>query len=160
MREARLPFYFHNGLLQRTDDALTTKQTSEPFWEIVRGPKWSNVDMDMKEAFDRRDTGGRDAVLYALKALESTIKIISDERGWTRGNEKGAANYIDNLVSAANGRFIAVWEAEALKLLFRELRNPQGHGAGSQPPPTLSTTQVTWTIESSMSWIKSLIRRM
>ena len=160
MREAQLPFHFHNGMLQLADDTLTTKQIAEPFWEIVHNTKWSNVDMDMKEAVDRRDIGERDAVLYALKALESTIKIISGEKGWTRGNEKGAANYIDNLVSAAHGQFIAAWEAEALKLLFRELRNPHGHGPGSQPQPTLSTEQTAWVIESAMSWIKSLVRRM
>jgi hypothetical protein len=66
------------------------------------------IDSDMKEAIDRRDTGSRDAAVYALKALESVLKIISDEKGWTRGNERGAANYIDNLVSSTNGRVIAI----------------------------------------------------
>jgi hypothetical protein len=50
-----------------------------------------------------------DAVTYATKALESTLKIISDESGWSTGNERGAVNYIENLQSS--GRFIAAWEA-------------------------------------------------
>ena len=33
----------------------------------------------MKEALDHRDTGQRDAAFYAARALESTIKIISDK---------------------------------------------------------------------------------
>ena len=49
--------------------------------------------------------------------MESAIKIISDEKGWTTGNEKGAANYIDHLASANHGRFIEAWESDALKAL-------------------------------------------
>lgn len=39
--------------------------------------------MDVTEAIDRRDTGRRDPSFSAAKALESTIKIVSDEKGWT-----------------------------------------------------------------------------
>ena len=87
-------------------------------------------------------------------------RIISDEKGWTRGNERGAANYIDNLVSQANGRFIEPWESDMLKSIFRDVRNPQGHGPGNQPQPSLNDEQTSWVIESAMSWMKSLIRRM
>jgi hypothetical protein len=62
-------------------------------------------------------------------------------------------------VSARNGRFIEVWEAEALKALFGDLRNPHSHGGGNNPPDPLSDAQQTWAIESCMSWIKSLVRR-
>ena len=41
--------------------------------------------------------------------------------GAESGRERGAANYIDNLVSTSNGRFIDVWESEMLKALFRNL---------------------------------------
>jgi hypothetical protein len=92
--------------------------------------------------------------------LESAIKIISDEKGWTTGNEKGAANYIDHLASANHGRFIEAWESDALKALFKELRNPHMHGGGSNPPPRLLDAQQTWAIENCMTWIKSLVRRM
>lgn len=94
-----------------------------------------------------------------MKALESTIKIISDKRSLTKGSEKGASNYIDNLVSAKNGRLIEVWEADALKALFSSVRNPHGHGPGSEEMPSLSPPQENWVIESAMSWIKSLVVR-
>jgi hypothetical protein len=45
-------------------------------------------------AFDLRDSQGRDPAFYAARALESTIKIISDDKQLTTGREKGAANYI------------------------------------------------------------------
>ncbi|MFZ3047055.1 MAG: hypothetical protein WA151_14175, partial [Desulfatirhabdiaceae bacterium] len=129
-REARMPFHYHNGIIQLSKDDFVEKKIYEPFLKIVKDPKFKNVDIDIKDAIDRRDNRGRDATLYALKALESTIKIISDDKGLTRGSERGAANYIDNLVSSANGRFIDVWEAGALKAMFRDLRNPHGHGPG------------------------------
>jgi len=73
--------------------------------------------------------------------LESTIKIVSDGKRLTRGSEKGAANYIDNLVSAKNGHVIEGWDGDTLKRLFGAIRNPHGHGPGSAPMPSLSTAQ-------------------
>jgi len=160
LRESGVPFHYHNGIFQLSNDDVIEKQVYEPFWDIAKDPKFRNVDIDIKEAIDRRDNKSRDAALYALKALESTIKIISDDKGWTRGTERGAANYIDNLVSAANGRFIDIWESENLKALFRDLRNPHGHGPGSAPQPVLADQQEHWVIECSLIWIKSLITRI
>lgn len=160
LKDAKIPLQYHNGLFQYVSDDLTASQIHAPFWSVVKNPKWINVDIDIKEAIDRRDNNGRDAAFYALKALESTIKIISDEKGWSHGKERGAASYIDNLVSSANGRFIDTWESEQLKALFRDLRNPHGHGPGSAPQPTLSAHQDNWIIECSMIWIKSLVNRM
>jgi len=88
-----------------------TQDTSDP---------WKNVDLDIKEAIDRRDNGVRDAAFYAARALESTIKIISDQKGWTRGREGGAQNYIDNLCNLRGGNLIEEWEKEALKQEFKE----------------------------------------
>ena len=114
----------------------------------------------MKEAFDRRDGRDRDPALYAAKALESTIKIISDDKGWTHGGEKGAHSYIDNLGSEKNGRFVTPWERDALKAFFTFVRNPLGHGPGNEPMPELSAQQTDWAIETCMSWIKTLIGRL
>ncbi len=158
-REAKVPFTYHNGYIQLVEDELTQKEVEQPFWELVSETKWKNVDFEMKEAIDRRDAGKEDAITYALQALESTIKIISEENGWTTGREKGASNYIDNLVSENNGRFVEVWEADAMKHLFTALRNPRSHGAGSAQRPETHNQQRAWAIESCMSWIKSLIKR-
>jgi len=158
-KDAGLPFEYHNGLIQRVDDQLTAEQIEHPFWSLVADPRFANIDLDVKEAIDRRDAGKPDAAFHALRALESAVKILSDDLGHTRGTERGAAEYIDNLVSTKNGGFLDSWEAEHLKLLFRSLRNPLGHGAGSSAPMQLNRVQSTWAIEQAMSWIKSLIRR-
>lgn len=160
LRRAGARLNYHNGFIQIVEDQLVEGQIETPFWSLVKDPKWANVDTDMKEAIDRRDTNGRDPAFYAAKALESTIKIISNEKGWTHGSERGAHGYIDNLASAKHGKFISKWEQSALKLIFSDVRNELGHGPGNEPMPELTQQQTSWTIESCMAWIKSLVLRM
>jgi hypothetical protein len=156
-RQAGCGLDYHNGFIQRSVDALATEVIEKPFWSLVSDSKWKNVDLDMKEAFDRRDGGDRDPAFPAARALESTIKIISDEKGWTRGSERGAANYLDNLKGA---QFISDWEADGIKAFFSKVRNPLGHGPGPAPMPILTSPQTNWAIETCIVWINSLIRRM
>lgn len=158
-QQARYPLHYHNGFIQASTDELIQQTVETPFWKLVASQPWSNVDLDMKEALDRRDGGGRDPAFYAARALESAIKIISEKKGWTSGKERGAHNYIDNLRAKQNA-FIDGWEAESLKEFFKEIRNPMGHGAGTAETRELSAQQTEWAIEFSMSWIKSLIRRL
>ncbi|KPH81696.1 AbiJ-NTD4 domain-containing protein [Bosea vaviloviae] len=160
LRLARYKLNFHNGLLQLSDDELIGTFVEKPFWELVNDPRWKNVDIQIKESIDRRDKGDRTAAFHAVSAVESCIKIISDVKGWTKGTEKGAANYVDNLMSKANGRFIDVWEGELLTKMFSDVRNPFAHGPGQAEMPTLTPQQTNWAIETAMIWCKSLIRRM
>ena len=160
LRQARLPLHYHNGFIQLANDEIIASQIEEPFWKVVSDEAWRTVDEDMKVAVDRRDSGARDAALYAARALEGAIKIVSDRKGWTRGDEKGAHGYLDNLGSDKNGAFIAAWERDTLKTFFSAVRNPLAHAPGGADTPKLSVEQTAWTIESCMSWIKSLIRRM
>lgn len=159
-RRAGTQLNYHNGFIQVATDKLVEEQIEKTFWEVVADPIWKNVDIDMKEALDRRDANDRDPVFYAARALESAIKIISDQKGWTHNGEKGAHSYIDNLGSKKNGAFIQEWEKKAMKDFFSEVRNPFGHGPGSGRMPQLTTNQTNWAIESCMSWIKSLVKRM
>ena len=160
LRRAGFNLNYHNGFIQISDDELVEEQIEKEFWSITKDVLWKNVDIDMKEAIDLRDSDGRDPSLYAAKALESTIKIISDEKKWTHGSEKGAHNYIDNLSSKTNGKFIDAWESDTLKSFFTSVRNPLGHGPGNEVMPTLTSQQTNWAIETCMSWIKSLVKRM
>jgi hypothetical protein len=155
-RQAETRLHYHNGFVQLADDVLSTGRIEAPFWEIVANAKWKNVDLEMKEAIDHRDNGLNDAPFHAAKALESAIKIISNDRNLSTGKERGAANYIDNLT---RGSLIGGWEADALKAFFAKVRNPMGHGAGDSLLPPLSPAQADWAIETCMSWTKTLIRR-
>lgn len=159
-RQAGKQLNYHNGFIQVATDPLVEEQIECAFWEVVADPLWKNVDIDMKEALDRRDANDRDPAFYAARALESAIKIISDQKGWTHGGEKGAHNYIENLSSKSNGEFIKDWERDALKSFFTAIRNPFGHGPGSAEMPQLTLEQTNWAIETCMTWIKSLVQRM
>lgn len=154
-RQAECKLNYHNGFVQIATDELTRSEIEAPFWNLVASSTWKNVDVDMKEAFDRRDNSERDPAFYAVRALESAIKIVSGEKGWTHGKERGAHSYIDNLSS--NG-FINGWEAAALKHLFTYVRNPLGHGPGAAEMPTLTAEQTDWAIDTSLGWIKRLVR--
>lgn len=158
-RRAKAPLTYHNGFIQFALDQQIEKEIAKPFWDLVADPLWKNVDIDMKEALDRRDSNDKDPAIFAAKALESAIKIVSDEKGWTRDTETGAAQYVDNLMSKANG-YLAVWEGEMLKDYFRKVRNSIGHGPGSEPMPELTLPQTDWAIEGAMSWVRTLVRRM
>jgi hypothetical protein len=158
--QAGTPLNYHNGYIQITTDALVEFQIAQPFWALVKEAKWANVSTDMAESLDRRDTGGRDPAFYAAKSLESTIKIISEERKWITGNEKGVSDYLNHLEAKANGPFIAPWERQLMQKFFSDVRNDFGHGPGSAPMPNLSVQQTDFAIEFCMSWIKSLIKRL
>ncbi len=157
LKASGLRLTFKNLNFVPVDDERVMNEVAEPFWRLVEDRKWANVRIDMQEAFRQRDVGGPNAALLAARALESTIKIISGNRGWTRGNERGAAAYIENL--ATGGRHIDQWEANIIKRFFAEVRNPEAHGAGSKTQPKLSDVQTAWALEFCMISIKSLIRR-
>jgi hypothetical protein len=160
LRLALYKLAYHNGLIQLYEDEAVNAEVARPFWTLVSAPAWQNVDIQMKEAIDRRDNGDRMAAFHAVCALESCIKIVSDMKGWTKGTEKGASNYVDNLVSQKNGRFLEVWEGELLTRMFGDVRNPFAHGPGQSAMPALTANQTNWTIETAMTWIKSIIRRL
>ena len=157
-RQAKYQLHYHNGYIQASTDELIQSTVENPFWALVAVPPWKNVDLDMKTALDLRDSDGRDPAFYAARALESTIKVISDNKGWTTEKEKGAYNYIDNISSKTHA-LLDPWEGNVLKDFFSHVRNPFGHGPGHEKMPSLTRQQTEWAIEFSMSWIKSLIRR-
>jgi hypothetical protein len=158
--QAAYPLHYHNGFIQFSSDTLIQSEIDEGFWQLISNQQWTNVDQDIKEAIDRRDSSGRDPAFYAARALESAIKIISEAKLATTGKEKGVANFIENLASEKSGPVIGGWEAEILRNFFRSVRNPLGHGPGSAPMPTLSVSQTDWAIHFCMIWIRSLVQRL
>lgn len=155
-----LRLVYRNGRFDPSDGPAVEQAVHDPFWDLIEDPRWDNVRVDMQQALTLRDNGGPNPALYAARALESTVKIISGDKGWLTGRERGAANVIDSLVSARNGRFIEPWEAEMLKRFFADVRNPDAHGAGAAPQPKLTPVQTSWAIEFCMISIKSLLQRL
>ncbi|MBL4795954.1 MAG: hypothetical protein JKY50_00920 [Oleispira sp.] len=151
---------FRDSRFNPTDGVTLNDEVHDPFWSLVEESKWDNVRIDMQQALSLRDSGGPNPALYSARSLESAVKIISEDYGWTTGRERGAANYIDTLISSKNGRFIEPWEGDMLKQFFSNVRNPGAHGAGSDPQPKLNSVQTNWAIEFCMISIKSLLLRL
>ncbi|MEX3917964.1 AbiJ-NTD4 domain-containing protein [Paraburkholderia sp. BR10872] len=160
LKQAGMPLHYHNGFLQITQDEQLQNQVEQPFWLLVKDAQWKNVSIDMAEAIDRRDTGGRDPSFYAAKALESTIKIICELKKWATGKEKGVSDFLNHLESKANGAFIEGWERQSMQRFYSDVRNDLGHGPGSKDMPNFTPQQIEQTIEFCMSWVKSLIKRV
>ncbi|WP_406834019.1 AbiJ-NTD4 domain-containing protein [Pseudomonas asiatica] len=160
LKQAGMPPNYHNGYLQITQDAQLQVQVEQPFWLLVQDSLWTNVSIDMAEAIERRDNGGRDPSFYAAKALESTVKIICEVKNLATGNERGVSDFLNHLESKANGAFIEGWERQSMQRFYSDVRNDLGHGPGSKDMPRLTTQQIDQTIEFCMSWIKSLIKRL
>jgi len=159
-KQAGMPLNYHNGFIQITQDEQLQEQVEQPFWLLVNDAQWKNVSIDMAEAIDRRDTGGRDPSFYAAKALESTIKIICDIKKWTTDHEKGVSDFLNHLESKGNGSFLESWERQSMQRFYSDVRNDLGHGPGSKDMPSFTPQQIDQTIEFCMSWIKSLIKRL
>jgi hypothetical protein len=68
MRQAGYELHYHNGFIQCSIDPIVENQIERPFWDLVSDATWKNVDVDTKEAIDRRDNGDRDAAFYAARA--------------------------------------------------------------------------------------------
>lgn len=155
---AKLPLDYHNGFIQLKTDDKVNLEIEQPFWSLVSDPIWENVDIDMKGAVDQRDSGGKDPALFACKALESAIKIISRSLGYSTGKEIGAGQFIDGLTKGVTP-FLMDWEAEQLKSYFSKVRNPLGHGPGDVPMPSLDYEQSSLAIGIAMCWIKLIVDR-
>jgi hypothetical protein len=136
-----IPLVLRDGRFEPTDGPIVAETVHDPFWQMVADERWDNVRIDMRQALNLRDSGGPNPALYAARALESAVKIVSLQRGWLTGKERGAAQVIDTLVSRKNGALLAAWEGEMLKRFFADVRNPDAHGAGAAPQPKLDVVQ-------------------
>lgn len=110
LRRANFPYRYHGGVFQPADDDLSEAEIETPFWRLISAPIWKNVDDEMKDAFDTRANNGVDPAFHAAKALESAIKIVSVERGWSTGKEKAIVTFanpplISHMIGSEGGRY-------------------------------------------------------
>ena len=88
LKRAGYNLNYHNGFIQISDDKLVEEQIEKEFWSITKGPLWKNVDIDMKEAIDLRDSNGRDPSFYAARALEVQLKLYQIKKDGHMGVKK------------------------------------------------------------------------
>ena len=160
LSQAGLSFRYHLGKFQLSNSGIIESQIEVPFWRLLGAQEWKSAATDFQEALDLRDNGGRDPTAYAMRGLESIVKILCEKSGRVTGNERGFANWVDNLLRDLNGvRIIEKWERDLLVALNAQARNLHSHGPGAKPHPTKTLQQINFCILSSMLWAQNLIAR-
>jgi hypothetical protein len=135
--ENGLGYQYESEEIIRTDSRLLHEEVVRPALLVVSDPKFEGAEEEFLEAFEHHRHGReKDALTWARKALESTLKIICKARGWA---DTGQAKDLLTTVFT-NGLIEPMWQSEfsALRSVLESGvptgRNKLGgHGQGSQP---------------------------
>ena len=128
-----------NGFIQFALDA-DREAHAKPFWDLVI-PLWKNVDIDMKEALDRRDSNDKDQHENSLRRSKAPSRSCPTQRLDARyGERRGSIRRQPD--EQSKWQLLAEWEGEMLKDHFGR-SGTRGHGPGSEPS---GLPQTDWAI--------------
>lgn len=153
LSESNIPLRYYNGRLEPSDDSFVAEYVEKPFWELVSGSRWKKASDNMKSALDQREKSASGAVLSAGKALESTLREISENSKWMM------RKCIDNIEERG---IISSYESKQIKIFVDNVRNENSHEEESSSKEELKTwtaEDVSYIIDYSMITIKNLIHR-
>lgn len=109
---------------------VTHTQVISPALELLRAPQFANANSEFLGALeDYRKSDYDDALTKAGSALESVIKVISQERGWSHDPRATASQLVKSFVSHTS---LDTYFEPLLMIVFT-LRNrlSSSHGAGA-----------------------------
>jgi hypothetical protein len=99
-------FQYVDGRIVRVDSQLLHSETVKPALTLLHKSGFTGPNDEFMQAFDHHRKGeNKDAIADALKAFESTMKAICDDRGWQYGPKDTAKPLLDILFN--NGLFPA-----------------------------------------------------
>jgi len=115
----------------RRDNQVTHESAVEPALRLLEEKQFSSANSEFLEAMeDFRHGDYRDCLTKACSAMESTMKIICDRRGWKYSEEDSAGTLVETVVSNSSleGYF------QQLLMIVATLRNrlSASHGAGTK----------------------------
>jgi hypothetical protein len=135
-KEHGLGYQYESGEIIRTDSRLLHEEAVRPALMVLSDPDFKGAEEEFFEAFEHHSHGReKDALTWALKALESTLKVIRLKRGWP---DTGQAK--DLLATVFKNNLIEpMWQSEfsglrsVLESGVPTGRNKLGgHGQGAQ----------------------------
>lgn len=143
----------------RVDSELVHKEAVVPALAVLRDQKFANAQAEFLKAHEHYRHGRMtEALVDALKAFESTMKVICDGRGWVYDKTKGASELVRACLD--NGLIPAYWQTHfsglrsVLTSAIPTPRNKQGgHGAGSAPAQTPPGELVSYVLHMTASTI-------
>jgi hypothetical protein len=83
-RRAGFGYRYENGRIFRIDNELTHREIIRPALQLLADPRFEGADEEFRAAHDHYKAGEyKDCAVDALNALESTMKVICDLKGWS-----------------------------------------------------------------------------
>jgi hypothetical protein len=158
-KEHGVGYQYTDGEIIRVDSELVHKEAVVPALTVLRGQKFSSAQDEFLKAHEHYRHGRMsEALVDALKAFESTMKIICDGRGWAYDKSKGASELVRACLD--NGLIPPYWQnhfnglKNVLTSAIPTPRNKQGgHGAGSAPAQVPPSELVSYVLHMTASTI-------
>jgi AbiJ N-terminal domain 4 len=139
-REHQIGYQFQNGQLIKQTDQYLHEEVMLPALTLLSDPQFRGAQEEFLKAHQHfREQKYKEAVNEALKAFESTMKSILDERGWPYDKQKDTAKkLIDILLDKELIPGMLQDEFTGLRNLLASglptVRNKKsGHGQGATP---------------------------
>lgn len=138
-RQAAVGYQFESGELMRVDSMLVHEEVVKPALSLLSDPQFAGAQQEFLKAHTfYRDGSYKDAIHWANKAFESTMKAACEKKGWPVPSGARASDlakilkreglwpsYLDNALD----QLIA-----SLASGLPQLRNHEGgHGDGASP---------------------------
>ena len=158
-KEHGVGYQYSDGEIIRVDSELVHKEAVVPALLVLRDRKFASAQEEFLKAHEHYRHGRMsEALVDALKAFESTMKVICDGRGWAYDKSKGASELVRACLD--NGLIPAYWQNHfsGLKnVLTSAIPTPRnkigGHGAGSAPAQIPPTELVSYVLHMTASTI-------
>lgn len=95
-KESSVGYEMINGQIIRKDSEITFTEIIRPTINLTYNELFGNVNIDFVNAIKEYQTGdNKDCIVKLLKAFESTLKIICDEKGWEYNETDRCSKLID-----------------------------------------------------------------
>jgi len=138
-RRAGFGYRYENGKIFRIDNELTHQEITRPALQLLTDPRFKGADEEFRAAHDHYKAGEyKDCAVDALNALESTMKVICDLKGWSYAQGARSSDLLK--VLRREGLFPEFADQSfdqlvaTLKSGLPTLRNETGgHGQGATP---------------------------
>jgi len=137
-REHGVGYQFEDGRILRIDSQYIHQQAVKPTLSILSDKAYSGPQDEFLSAHEHfRNGRHQEALVDALKAFESTMKVICDKRGWAYSNSDTAKKLI--AICFKSGLIPAFWQSHlnglrsTLEGGVPTVRNKMGgHGQGTE----------------------------
>jgi len=115
----------------RRDNQVTHESAVEPALQLLQDKQFTSANSEFLEAledFRERDYG--DCLTKACSAMESTMKIICDQKGWSYSSKDTAGQLVQTVVS--NSSLDGYFQQPLMIVATLRNRLSKAHGAGTQ----------------------------